>query len=105
MIYNSQIDGFQTLMQTFFTMFRAMLGDVPLDEMYYMRPALTPLAFMLYCTITLFTVFTILIAVISDAYQTVIDDVEGQAKKRHCAYALLPRCLVSAGLRASRLRA
>merc|ERR1711939_1271184 len=55
-----------------------MLGDIPLDDMMAMRPFVTPFAFIAFCITVVFTVFTILIAIISDAYEDVIDDKEGQ---------------------------
>jgi len=66
-LYTAQIEQFSTVEMTFFTLFRGMLGDIPLDEMMNMRPALTVFVFIFYCIITLFTIFTVLIAIISDA--------------------------------------
>jgi len=77
-VYQSSIPTFSTMPQAFFALFRGMLGDVPLDDMLFAKPLLTPGLFMTFCFLTLFVVFTVLIAVISDAYQEVLEDKEGQ---------------------------
>lgn len=77
MIYTSQIQEFHSVGASFFTLFRGMLGDIPLDEMVAARPMITPFVFTAFCIITLFTIFTILIAIISDAYAAVLSDEEG----------------------------
>ena len=76
--YTSQIEQFDTIDHTLFTLFRGMLGDMPLDEMHHVLPDKTMIMYFVFCLIMLFTVFTILIAIISDAYERVMDDKEGQ---------------------------
>jgi len=86
--YTSQIHEFDTLANTFFTLFRGMLGDMPLDEMHFIRPTETMVMYFVFCLIMLFTVFTILIAIISDAYDRVMDDKEGQELDENDAGAI-----------------
>jgi len=65
---------FRDLRWTVFTLFRGLVGDIPLDKMVYFRPQLAPVLFCVYVTIVLFTALTILIAIITDAYVEVVDD-------------------------------
>jgi len=95
-VYNASVEQFQTISHTFFALFRGMVGDIPLDDMMFAKPMLTPFLFGGFCFITLFTVLTILIAVISDAYAAVQDDSDGQILDEDDAggIAVILRCVL-----------
>jgi len=97
MFYTSQVPEFQTLSLSFFTIFRGMLGDIPLDSMWFVHPMITQVVFMAFSLIMVFTVFTILIAIISSSYDVVLADVEGQTldEDDRGAVAFLLRCVLS----------
>jgi len=98
MVFTSQIPAFETLSGSFFAIFRGMLGDMPLDEMYFMSPAATGLLYMSFVMIMLNTVFTILIAIISDTYTDVTEDWDSQTLHEgdRGAAAILTRGLLGA---------
>ena len=77
-VFLGPVTGFRTLGNTFFSLWRGMLGDMPLDEMMYVKPNETPILYCTFCFVTVFTVFTVLIAVMTDSYEEVIDDKESE---------------------------
>jgi len=69
MIYGSVIREFATLDGTMFMVFRGLQGDLPLDDMLAVDTLWTRLLIISFVTVMVFTVMTILIAIISEQYE------------------------------------
>lgn len=55
------------------TLFRGMVGDIEYDQIYNAEKQVGPFLYMVYLSTTAFVAFNILIAVISDSYDSVKD--------------------------------
>ena len=51
---------FRDLRWTVFTLFRGLVGDIPLDKMVYFRPQLAPVLFCVYVTIVSAPLYSLL---------------------------------------------
>eukprot|EP00658_Telonema_sp_P-2_P003289 TRINITY_DN11213_c0_g1_i1.p1 TRINITY_DN11213_c0_g1~~TRINITY_DN11213_c0_g1_i1.p1 ORF type:complete len:284 (+),score=82.00 TRINITY_DN11213_c0_g1_i1:95-946(+) len=67
-IFSTDLDAFSRLDVTLFSMFRGLSGDIDADSISDVQPVIGPLIFSLFLTVVLFVAFTILIAIVSDAY-------------------------------------
>jgi len=64
---------FGNISNSVFSLFRGLLGDLDVAHMQAAYPVLTPVVFVLYVSTVLFIAFTILISIISEAYEIVKD--------------------------------
>eukprot|EP00656_Telonema_subtile_P000605 TRINITY_DN10274_c0_g1_i3.p1 TRINITY_DN10274_c0_g1~~TRINITY_DN10274_c0_g1_i3.p1 ORF type:complete len:430 (+),score=72.38 TRINITY_DN10274_c0_g1_i3:1010-2299(+) len=64
-------DSFTGLGVSLFSLFRGLLGDLNVDDMMSSQPIFGPMFYVIYVTVVLFVGFTILIAIISDSYESV----------------------------------
>ena len=62
------IKEFQSFGWSLFSLFRAMLGDLPLDQMVFHFPVLASVLFCFFVFLVVFIVFNLVIAIITDSY-------------------------------------
>eukprot|EP00658_Telonema_sp_P-2_P052364 TRINITY_DN4056_c0_g2_i3.p3 TRINITY_DN4056_c0_g2~~TRINITY_DN4056_c0_g2_i3.p3 ORF type:complete len:402 (+),score=78.30 TRINITY_DN4056_c0_g2_i3:1726-2931(+) len=70
----SQMNSFDDLGTSLFSVFRGLLGDIDTEGIYAAAPTLGPILFCVYVTVVLFVAFTILIAMICESFNAVSED-------------------------------
>lgn len=80
-VYRTTVMEFRYPTWALFTLFRGMLGDMPLDDMLYFYPLTTKVLFVLFTFFVVFVIFNVVIAIIMDAYSDVKDETEAEAKQ------------------------
>eukprot|EP00658_Telonema_sp_P-2_P050147 TRINITY_DN381_c0_g1_i12.p2 TRINITY_DN381_c0_g1~~TRINITY_DN381_c0_g1_i12.p2 ORF type:complete len:468 (+),score=68.33 TRINITY_DN381_c0_g1_i12:1580-2983(+) len=67
----SQMNSFDSLGTSLFSVFRGLLGDIDTSGIYAASRTFGPILFSLYVTVVLFVAFTVLIALICDSFNAV----------------------------------
>ena len=80
-VFRTTIPDFRYPSYAAFTLFRGMLGDMPLDDMLYNQPLTTKVLYFIFTFFVVFVIFNVVIAIIMDAYSDVKDETEAEAKK------------------------
>uniref|UniRef100_A0A7S1CC16 Polycystin cation channel PKD1/PKD2 domain-containing protein n=1 Tax=Bicosoecida sp. CB-2014 TaxID=1486930 RepID=A0A7S1CC16_9STRA len=68
MTFGPSLEGYRNMMQTAFSLLRALLGDFDLGALEEAQYVMGPLLFILFTAMAVFVVLNLLIAIISDAY-------------------------------------
>eukprot|EP00658_Telonema_sp_P-2_P020715 TRINITY_DN1820_c0_g1_i6.p1 TRINITY_DN1820_c0_g1~~TRINITY_DN1820_c0_g1_i6.p1 ORF type:complete len:582 (+),score=130.82 TRINITY_DN1820_c0_g1_i6:125-1870(+) len=71
---STDVKSFGSLRYSLFTLFEGLLGNMDGEEILRAQPYFGPVIFVMFYTMVLFVGFTILISIISNAYDTVKDD-------------------------------
>jgi hypothetical protein len=70
MIFNGRLENFRTVTQSLFSLLRSLLGDFDFEELQEANRYMGTLLFILFEVLAVFVVLNMLIAIISEAYET-----------------------------------
>lgn len=105
LVFGTHMAGYRNLTNSFLTLIKSLLGDFDLDEMTRVQFLLGPLLFVSYVGVSVFVVLSILIAIVSEAYNDQVnqmahsDDVRigsemvAYVKARALKYKVVRRCV------------
>eukprot|EP00656_Telonema_subtile_P038984 TRINITY_DN44132_c0_g2_i2.p1 TRINITY_DN44132_c0_g2~~TRINITY_DN44132_c0_g2_i2.p1 ORF type:complete len:790 (+),score=122.11 TRINITY_DN44132_c0_g2_i2:159-2528(+) len=72
-VFSTELQAFGTFQNSMFSMFQGLLGNMDGEAIKSAQPTIGPILFVLYYIMVLFVGFTILIAIITDSYESVKD--------------------------------
>lgn len=98
MFFGNQLYNYRTITTSFYTLFRAMLGDFDFNETYELHFIIGPLFFLMFVGIAFLVVLNIIIAIIADAYVEANEERKIDMKKRKLAKDARLQDAISQGL-------
>lgn len=78
LLFGSQVKDFSTFMNSFFTLFRIILGDFDFNQLETANRILGPVFFMLFVFFVFFVLINMFLAIINDTYSEVKSDMANQ---------------------------
>lgn len=87
MMFGRQLSNYRTIVDSFLTLFRAMLGDFDFNETYEINYIIGPLFFISFVGIAFLVVLNIIIAIIADGYVDANGARKAELKKKAMAKA------------------
>jgi hypothetical protein len=70
MIFQGRLYAFRTLSESIFTLMRSLLGDFDFESLQFANYHMGPILFVLFVALAVFVVLNMLIAIISESYET-----------------------------------
>lgn len=93
-IFCTVTEEFGTFAQSVFTVFLGLVGGMQTASLFSANPVLGPVLFASYLFVVLFTAFTLIIALITDAYEKVKDNAVPKGACHHIAKQIFGQSLV-----------
>jgi hypothetical protein len=81
LIFGVDVRGFSTMGNTFFKLYRVMLGDWDYSEFVGSAPILGPIYFILYVVITMIVLLNFIVGVLANSYNNVVAEEEEAVEK------------------------
>ncbi|RUS85640.1 hypothetical protein EGW08_006586 [Elysia chlorotica] len=78
LLFGTQVNDFSTFMNSFFTLFRIVLGDFDFHQLEQANRILGPIFFMLFVFFVFFVLINMFLAIINDTYSEVKSDMAKQ---------------------------
>ncbi|KAK7005356.1 polycystic kidney disease 2-like 1 protein, partial [Biomphalaria glabrata] len=78
LLFGTQVNDFSTFMNSFFTLFRIILGDFDFHQLEQANRILGPIFFMLFVFFVFFVLINMFLAIINDTYSEVKSDMAKQ---------------------------
>ncbi|XP_059178579.1 polycystin-2-like protein 1 [Physella acuta] len=79
LLFGTQVNDFSTFMNSFFTLFRIILGDFDFHQLEQANRILGPIFFMLFVFFVFFVLINMFLAIINDTYSEVKSDMAKQS--------------------------
>jgi len=98
MFFGNQLYNYRTITISFYTLFRAMLGDFDFNETYHLHFIIGPLFFFMFVGIAFLVVLNIIIAIIADAYVEANEQRKIDMKKKKLAEEALRQDMLAKGV-------